>query len=238
MVKILAALCWLILACIPNASEAGSLEVSPTLLQFVQGQSHRSIRITNRGKSPIIVQVRAFRWEQEADSDQLLAAPDMVISPPIFTLQPGTTQTLRVMRRNTVKGQQSQSFRLLVDDITPPPTGHVGAHMAIRLSLPVFSGGGGSALAKLRWGVESGPAGATLLSVTNDGTAYENIRQLEVEYADGDMASAMPVASNTYILPGATRHWVVSRPHQPARAPTLVIATTSAGVVSRVAMQP
>ena len=98
--RILTAFCCLALLCVSGASRANALEISPTILQFQQDQSHQSVRISNRGKAPIIVQARSFMWEQNGDADTLLASAQIVISPPIFTLQPGTTQTLRVMLRD------------------------------------------------------------------------------------------------------------------------------------------
>lgn len=222
--------------CVASPGGANSLEVSPTILQFQQDQLHQSIRISNRGKSPVVVQARSFLWEQSGDADTLLASPDIVISPPIFTLQPGATQTLRVRLREHQPLRNAQHFRLLVDDITPSPAGHVGSRMAIRMSLPVFTDANMQRPGQLRWSVENRGPDTVTLKVTNDGGTYENIRKVELAYADGTLSSASPLASNTYILPGATRHWIVPNTHRPMRSPISLNATTVAGVVRKVTL--
>lgn len=223
--------------CVTSPGRANSLEVSPTILQFQQDQSHQSIRISNRGKNPVVVQARSFSWEQSGDADTLLASPEIVISPPIFTLQPGATQTLRVRLREHEPLRNVRHFRLLVDDITPSPAGQVGSRMAIRMSLPVFTDANMQRPGQLRWSVENRGTDSVTLKVTNDGGTYENIRKVELAYADGTLSAASPLASNTYILPGATRHWIVPNVHRPMRSPITLNATTVAGVVSKVTLK-
>jgi fimbrial chaperone protein len=184
----------------------------------------------------VVVQARSFLWEQNGDADTLLASPEIVISPPIFTLQPGTTQTLRIMLRTHESLRNARHFRLLVDDITPSPAGQVGSRIAIRMSLPVFTDANMQRPAQLRWKMESSQPDTVTLKVTNDGATYENIRKVELAYADGTLSAASPLASNTYILPGATRLWSVPSTHRPSHGPVTLNVTTVAGVVSKVTL--
>ena len=235
--RILTAFCCLALLCVSGASRANALEISPTILQFQQDQSHQSVRISNRGQTPIIVQARSFMWEQDGDADTLLASAQIVISPPIFTLQPGTTQTLRVMLRDPEPLRSARHFRLLIDDITPSAAGQMGSRMVIRMSLPVFTEASSSQSGQLHWSIDNSRPDAVTLKATNDGGRYENIRSVERVNSDGSLSAASPLASNTYILPGVTRQWTVPKAHQPTHGPITLSVTTVAGVVSKVTLK-
>lgn len=183
-----------------------------------------------------MVQARSFLWEQNGDADLLLASPDIVVSPPIFTLKPGTTQTLRVMLRELEPMRSARHFRLLIDDITPSPVGQTGSRMVIRMSLPMFTEANVSQPGQLRWSIDNSRSDAVILNARNDGGSYENIRNVEIVNPDGTVSAAAPVASNTYILPGATRQWTALNTHRPAHGPINLQVTTVAGVVSKVTL--
>lgn len=235
--KTLIALCCAVLFWVPSTSSAQSLEVSPTILQFQKNQSHKSIRISNRGKDPVVVQARSFLWKQSGDEDSLIASSEVVVSPPIFTLQPGTTQTMRVMLRDSKPLPDARHFRLLIDDITPSPVGQVGSRLAIRLSLPMFAEADVPQPGHLRWTTDDKGNDDVVLQVVNDGRTYENIRMVELVDADGTVSAASPMASNTYILPGAARHWTVTKVNGMRRKPATLHVTTIAGVVSKVTLK-
>jgi fimbrial chaperone protein len=209
--------------------DAASLDLSPTTVQFSQGKSNKSVQITNRSGEPVTVQARAFLWQQEGDVDNLSPSSDVAISPPIFTLPPGATQTLRVLLRNTKADETQRSYRLLIDDITPAPTGRAGPSMAIRISLPVIVEAEQSRTADLRWRAETGSAGTTVFTVTNLGHSHDNVRQIGVTLANGSIERASPMAANTYILPGATRRWTVPNLSVAARETLMLSLATATG---------
>jgi fimbrial chaperone protein len=235
--RFLTVFCCLALMCLSGAGRANAIEISPTILQFQQDQSHQSVRIANRGKSAIIVQARSFIWEQTGDADTLLASSRIVISPPIFTLKAGATQTLRVMLRDSEPLGRARHFRLLIDDITPAPAGQLGSRMVIRMSLPVFAQASSPQPGHLDWSIDNSRSDAVTLMATNDGGSYENVRSVERVNSDGSVSAASPLASNTYILPGVTRQWTIPKAHQQTHGPITLNVTTVAGVVSKVTLK-
>src|SRR5690606_41692519 len=64
---------------------------------------------------------------------------EVLLAPPIFTIPPGETQTLRIGLRRSPDPNQQLSYRLLLHELPPPlPEGFQGLRMAMRMSLPVF----------------------------------------------------------------------------------------------------
>src|SRR5579859_5756728 len=83
--------------------EAASLEISPVMVTLAPGQTAATIEVQNRGDSPAAVQARAYSWTQAGDEDALTPTHDIILSPPIFTVAEGTSQTVRLLLRGGSK---------------------------------------------------------------------------------------------------------------------------------------
>jgi fimbrial chaperone protein len=85
-----------------------------------------------------------------------------------------------------------------------------GVVIALRVSLPVIVAAAVTALPALLWRVERSAGGATELTAVNSGKAYDRVLAVEVTLPDGSHPKAVAQAPNTYILPGAQRHWILA----------------------------
>jgi fimbrial chaperone protein len=189
--------------------QAASLEISPVMVAFAPGQTATTIELENRGEAPVAIQARPYRWTQAGDEDTLTSTQELIVSPPIFTVAAGASQTMRLLLRGGPVGGDERSYRLLLDEVPTANTQNKQVDMALRVSLPVMVAPASSAPAALQWRAGRGPSGETQLSVINSGTAYDRVRMIEVTLADGSHPKAIPRGTNPYILPGATRDWIV-----------------------------
>lgn len=189
--------------------QARSLEISPIMVTFAPGQTATTIELKNRDEAPVAIQARPYRWTQAGDEDTLTPTQELILSPPIFTVPAGASQTMRLLLRGGAVGGEERSYRLLLDEVPPANTRSRQIEIALRVSLPVMVASASSAPAALRWRAGRGPGGETQLSVINSGTAYAHVNMIEVTLADGSHPKAVPRGANPYILPGATRDWIV-----------------------------
>jgi fimbrial chaperone protein len=202
----------LLLACpFPREVRAASLEITPVLITLAAGQTATKIEVTNRGATPTAIQARAYRWTQPGDADAMTPTQDIIISPPIFTVAGGGSQTLRLLLRGGIAAGGDRSYRLLLDEVPPANTRSRQVALVLRLSLPVFLGAAASGRPALRWRVERGAGGQTVLTASNAGPAYDKVRAIDVTLADGSHPKVVARGTNPYILAGAERHWVVQR---------------------------
>ena len=96
--------------------QAASLEISPVIVNLAPGQNATTIEVKNRGGAPAAVQARPYSWSQAGDEDNLTATQDIILSPPIFTVPAGASQTIRLLLRGGSEAGGERSYRLLLDE--------------------------------------------------------------------------------------------------------------------------
>lgn len=186
---------------------AAKIEVSPVVLELPAGSTTTVLTVTNRGDDGTAIQVRGFNWSQTATQDRLQPTRALLVSPPMFELKPGESQTVRILLRSTASGAEA-SYRVLVDEL--PSAGAASTiRFPLRLSLPVFAEPAGFAAPHLAWHVGAGPAGAELVAV-NSGNKRERVTGMAVQTPSGSV-NATPL-ENAWVLPNTERHWSLPGP--------------------------
>ncbi len=208
---------------------AASLEVSPVIVTLAPGQTASTITTTNRATTPAAIQARIYRWTQAGGEDVLLPTVEIIVSPPIFTLPGGATQTIRLMLRGGSAAAGERSYRLVLDEVPPAAAANRQVTFALRQSLPVFVGASPSARPALQWRVERGTGGETTLTAANTGPAYDKISALEVTLADGSHPKMVAHSSSLYVLGGDEHRWTVQTRGAGPGGPLHVSVTTMTG---------
>jgi fimbrial chaperone protein len=189
--------------------QAASLEISPVIVNLAADQNATTIEVKNRGGAPVAVQARPYGWSQTGDEDNLTPTQDIIISPPIFTVPAGASQTVRLLLRGVTEAGGERSYRLLLDQVPPANTENKQIEMALRVSLPVMVASAASTPPLLQWRAEHGPGGEIQLMAVNSGHAYEKVSAIDVTLPDGTHPKLTLRGKNSYVLAGAQRHWVV-----------------------------
>ena len=186
------------------AANAQALFVVPVNLFLSPGQKATSLTVTNQGNSEIALQTRAFAWSQkEGEDDQLTAADNVVLSPPIVKMAPGATQVIRIILRQAPENRED-TYRILMDQIPPPAEAGV-VHMVLRLSIPIFAQPAIRASPDVQFHLEYKNGQIDLVGM-NVGNLHEKIRDIVLSTSDGRKLKPESNAS-PYLLSGATRRW-------------------------------
>ena len=190
-----------------------------------------TVTVRNIGKKTFDVQTRVFRWTQNGAEDVLEETTDVVTSPPITSLDPGKSYSVRVVKLDGTPVPSEHAYRLLVDQLPDEDQMRSGTvALVMRHSIPVFSTPDGAGGAKLRWSV-SAQNGRLVLTARNDG--QRRVRLSNVGVNLGGNTVKMSAGLLGYVLAGSTMKWV----GPPGSANSLagksprIVATTDAGAL-------
>ncbi len=117
---------------------AATLRVAPTFVHVSRGVVTGKLRLWNDDKTPVGVQVRVFRVVSEGRKKALQPTRDVVVSPPMAILKPGTENLVRIVRVAKAPVTQTEKYRLVVDqlpDSSPVKSGTV--RLLIRQVIPL-----------------------------------------------------------------------------------------------------
>jgi fimbrial chaperone protein len=128
-----------LIAClVASTAGAAALRVSPITLDLKASSPTATVRLWDDGLRPVKVQVRVFRWTKVNGKDRLDPTTDVVASPPITTLKPGTENLIRVVRVSKKPVNGTESYRLLIDQLPDAGRKIPGQiNVMIRHSIPV-----------------------------------------------------------------------------------------------------
>jgi fimbrial chaperone protein len=120
-------------------AQAASLRVAPISLDLPSGTSASVVRVWNDDSAPVQVQIRVFKWTQRNGQDVLEPTRDVVASPPMTQLAPGTENLIRVVRTSTTPVNGRESYRLLIDQLPDPGQARPGTvSVLVRHAIPLY----------------------------------------------------------------------------------------------------
>ncbi|WHS30651.1 molecular chaperone [Brucella sp. NM4] len=167
-----------------------------------------NIRIWNDAKRPINVQARIYRWSQSNGADTYAEATDVVVSPPISQLKPGSENIVRIIRTSKSPVKAEESYRLIVDELPYIAQRRSGTlNLVIRHSIPVFFSQPGTPDANPSWSVQR-QSGGYRVTVNNTGNKRLRVFDLALQGAGG-RAVAQRKGLVGYVLGQSSASWFI-----------------------------
>lgn len=207
---------------------AASLEVDPVRVTLSAAQPIAALTVRNAGTRPAGLHLQVVAWTQGDSGDHYAATPELLATPPIFTLAPGAIQTVRVGLRRAVDPQREMAYRIFLQEIpdTVEPDG-TGVRIALRIGVPVFVSPQTPAAPLLRWRAQR-EGDAIVLHAQNTGNAHARVVGMQLHSGPRTVAEA----AGAYLLPGQSGRWRLAVTPMPAAgAPLRVSAKTTSGNV-------
>ena len=203
---LLAAAAALLIPAVANAQAA--LRVQPLMVDVSSPAAASSITLQNNGVTDLSLQIRIFEWSQVDGEDRLVPTNEVVASPPVAHVVPGSNFTIRIARTvGAAPAGSEKSYRLWVDELPPTPEiREEGGEVAVRLrfDLPVFFHGT-DASPKVAW--QARQVGSdVVLEATNTGARHARIEGMELRGRAGGVS--LGEGLNGYVLAGSTRRWI------------------------------
>lgn len=189
------------------ASAQAALRVQPLMVEVASPSQSASLTLQNNGTEVISLQLRVFEWSQADGTDQLVPTTEVVASPPIARVAPGSSYTIRVARTaGAAAANAEESYRLWIDELPPAiPKRSEGGEVDVRLrfDLPVFFHGADTS-SSLSWNAQT-DGGNLVLEAANTGSRHARIEGLKVR--DGGDVVSFGDGLNGYVLGNSTRRW-------------------------------
>ncbi len=189
----------LVLACGQLAGAAG-ITVAPIRVDLSATHPSSFIQLGNGDLQAKLIHARIFQWDQANGKDRLTPAPDVVISPPIFSLEPGSTQIVRVGLVENLPGSIERSYRILITEV-PSTTAPDRVMVTLQLSIPVFVTPSGATQAQVQIRARKLAHHKVELVLSNTGGSHIRLTRLVLR----DAASSRVIAEDTaplYVLAG------------------------------------
>lgn len=195
------------LCLLPAAAMAGSFQVSPVRVTLSETAPTATIRITNDSPTDeVVLQLRSNIWAQQDGEDAFTPSTELIVTPPIFTLKAGGSQTVRVGLRKVLPTEVQQTFRLFMTEVPPPPKdGFAGLQVSLSISIPIFVAPKVAVSGLPIWRAKM--SGASLeVSATNPANSHVQI--IEANLTDEQNKSQPPLSlTPRYILANQTVTW-------------------------------
>lgn len=185
----------------PAAS--GAFQVNPVNITLPADRQATSLTIKNSDTKPVAVRVVTYSWTQENGRDIYSETRDVIVSPPIFTIQPGGTQLVRIGLRS----RSAKAYRVIFEEIVRQQPSSSQIQVALRLNLPLYLPPPGGGKADVRWKAWRDGAGDLFIEADNRGSAHAQV----LEIAASDRAGGQTILSKQMgvILPASARRWKI-----------------------------
>lgn len=193
-----------------RADGYGGLAVVPVRVDLAPGRRAEAVTLTNTGAARRTVEVQAFAWAQENGKDIYTPTDELLANPPLFHLQPGASQIVRIGRPAGAKpaAGPERAFRVFFSEV-PAPQAANGLRLALRIGIPVFVAGH-AGKAELYWAATRHADHSLTLQVANRGTAHARVANLSV--LGDDPSEDLRADGFRYVLPGASQTWRLMPP--------------------------
>jgi fimbrial chaperone protein len=226
----------LAMAAFTAAAQASGLRVEPVLLELNAPAAASMLTLRNDEDFDVAVQTRVFRWSQAGTTESLDPATDVVASPPITTLAPGSAYTVRVVRTAKTPVRGEESYRVLVDELPDARRLRTGGiSILLRQSIPVFFRAPALTPADVAWSLHARD-GKLLIVGTNRGDERLRIASLRLR----DRAGRTTGFGNGlvgYVLGRSSMTFTIAHPPQGfgASGPVSIAAESNTGPVQATA---
>ena len=153
----------LIIAALPGHKAEASITINGTRVIYQEAQREQTLRLENQDSVPVLVQAWADRHAGGRPARD--AESPFLVTPSVFRLDPGESQTLRILRiRDVERSDQESLYWLNIKEVPPLPQGTTNRlQLGILTRLKLFyrptglAGEPGDAIANLQWHLAPGP---------------------------------------------------------------------------------
>jgi fimbrial chaperone protein len=226
-----------LLGCAGVAS--ASVAISPVLIELSEQGTKEVVRVTNTSDAAKSFEVKTVAWSQSEKEREIYAETDELLAvPPLFTLQPGETQNVRVGLMRRASETMELAYRVFFTELDPPEIEEqatTGVSMRLRFGVPVFV----APLSPVSAGVEflgiDMVDGHTFMQLKNTGNVHVKVN--EIRYL-APLATEKEVTTAVFYLhAGNTGFLPVELPGESASG-TVELVTDTAGVLEYVLSRP
>lgn len=206
-------------------SVAADLGIMPVAVHLDHQRDRATVQVVNQGAEPVILQAETIAWQRLEGVDHDAATGDLIVNPPLFTLQPGQTQIVRLGLRRPIEARHEATYRLVLREVPAPQDSQQGVggklRMLVALRVPVYVAPA-VVTRDERWQARRDSEGNLVAQVTNAGNVHLKLGMLRLHEG---AATPFPLAESpvgALLFPGEV-HSVRLRPRAPLSGAPLTL---------------
>jgi len=213
-------------------SQAAAIQVTPTRINLANDAPIATLNLSNKASTSTMLQIQTTHWSQTDGQDVYVTSNDLIVSPPIMTIDPGKSQLIRIaLRKNGVPHSEEETFRIFVQEIPKyHPANTPGVEFALRFGIPVFISPTVSVTHTLQWKTKRLSDNNLQLSVINLSNTHIQVTHLNIINPDTHKTLASQDVF-VYLLPHQSKKWAFKLNATPNKNAE-VSANTDWGVLS------
>ena len=193
-------------------ASSAPLRIAPVRVFVDDAARTGVVTLTNPADTPMSIQVDAYSWRQSADgADEYEPTIEIVAFPPIFTIQPGESQLVRIGRLSESLTDRESTYRVYFTELPQPQeldNTQAGLRMRLRVGVPVFSAPSIARRPELRVTSSEFLEDGLRVRLHNSGNTHIRVSELSTH----EILDSEPLASLRYILPGASQEFTIPVP--------------------------
>lgn len=156
-----------------SLSYADALQVYPIHITLSPDKPIATLKIINKSLEKKFIEIDGVKWSQYKNVDRYRSTNDLLVMPPIFSLNPGEKQIVRVAYATRKFNKKNDSaYRLIVNELpVHPKKWHVdnGLNIRLRVLLPVIYSPSPHENTQYLWQVEKTKKNNARLKIVNSG---------------------------------------------------------------------
>jgi len=213
---------------------ANGLAVSPLTLSLKPNQQMTALTVTNTGTKTLLVQGKVMNWANSTDLLGSEKASEIILTPPLFKLEPKGKQLVRVgWMRQTPPPDAEQAFRVILQEVPSPLDMSNGLKVTLAISLPLFADASSPSIHRMDLelpDLDSSPQ----IQLKNRGTRHQRFTYIKV--IDAEQQVLLEAPQLLYVLPGQQHNLTLEK--RPTAFPLQIQTTSDLGQQTQVLSAP
>lgn len=209
-----------------SSVQAADVTLMPVNVRLDRSNDRATVQVMNNGTEAVVMQAEAISWQRVDGVDRDGPTSDVIVNPPVFTVQPGQTQIVRVGLRRGQELEREATYRMVLREVptplaagTPKVSGSVRVLVALRVPIYV-------APAKVQrseaWQLQRDSGGHLVASVSNTGNVHLKVAELRVQGTGTEGYAIEQGGPQSVIFPGEQRSFRLKK-IEPAETRTVTV---------------
>ena len=191
-------------------ANASDVTLMPVNVKLDRTNDRSTVQVMNNGQEAVVMQAEAIAWTRVNGQDQDGPTNEIIVNPPVFTVQPGQTQVLRVgLRRNQVLETEA-TYRIILREVPMPRTSDLtnvsgSVRVLVTMRVPVYVAPAQVRRSE-RWQLSRAANGDLLAQVNNEGNVHLKVAELRLQdHGGAALVAVAQKGSQSVIFPGEQR---------------------------------
>lgn len=210
-----------------SVTAEAQISVSPVLVELSDEHTKDVIIVGNQQDKTASYQVEVVAWSQSEQRREIYSpTEDILAVPPLFTVEPGEQQTVRVGMLNDADTSREKSYRIFVTELANPDSEspEVGVNMRLRIGIPVFVAPTAVPRAELNFVDANQMNNQLFMLMRNSGNTRVRVSEIQYRAPGADESSIESAA--IYILAGQKGFVPVTLPDERRQGSVTLVTDT------------